>query len=196
MARATKEQSELTAATILQTAKAAFAEQGFNAVGLEDVAASAGVTRGAVYHHFSSKAGLFRAVHAQTQCDVGRAVDRATAGIDDPWEALEMGCRAFLAASVRSDARQIMLVDAPAVLGWDAWRAEDASNSGQLLFDVLTELDRTGVLHVPSVPACHSLLTGAMNEAALWIAAAADPDAALDEAWRTLQMMLQPLASP
>jgi AcrR family transcriptional regulator len=195
MARATKEQSELTAAKILQTAMAAFAAQGFAEVGLEDVAASAGVTRGAVYHHFSSKAGLFQAVHAQKQHDVGLAVERATEGIDDPWQALGVGCRAFLAASVRDDARQIMLIDAPAVLGWDTWRAEDANNSGELLLDVLTELDRTGVIDVPSVAACHSLLTGAMNEAALWIASTSDPDAALDDAWRTLQLMLQPLAA-
>jgi AcrR family transcriptional regulator len=193
MARATKEQSALTAARILDTALEAFAENGYPFVGLEMVAAAAGVTRGAVYHHFNSKAGLFRAVHAEAQRRVGQAVDDATAVVTDPWEALEVGCRAFLEASVRPDIRQIMLIDAPAVLGWDVWRVHDADNSGRLLLAALTELDEAGVLEVVSVPAAHALLTGAMNEAALWIASADFPDRALDDAAQTLRRMMRTL---
>lgn len=195
MPRATKEQSEKTAARILATARTAFAVQGYAAVGLEDIAATAGVTRGAVYHHFQSKTGLFRAVHTETQRLVGIAVDQATAGIDDSWRALEVGCRAFLEASVRDDARQIMLIDAPAVLGWDTWRAEDANNSGRMLLDVLAELKSAGLLDVMSVGACHALLTGAMNEAALWIASTTDRDAALADACNTLVRMFDALRS-
>lgn len=191
MARATKEQSEQTASRILATAHDAFAAQGYSAVGLEDIATAAGVTRGAVYHHFQSKSGLFRAVHAETQRRVGQAVDEATATITDPWEALEVGCQAFLAASVRTESRQIMLIDGPSVLGWDVWRAEDADNSGRLLLAVLTELEADGFLDVVSVAAAHALLTGAMNEAALWIATTKQPDQNLDEAWQTLRRMMR-----
>lgn len=193
MARATKEQSEQTASRILATAHDAFAVQGYSAVGLEDIATAAGVTRGAVYHHFQSKSGLFRAVHAETQRRVGQAVDEATATITDPWEALEVGCRAFLAASVRTESRQIMLIDGPSVLGWDVWRAEDADNSGRLLLAVLTELEADGFLDMVSVAAAHALLTGAMNEAALWIATTKQPDQNLDEAWQTLRRMMRSL---
>lgn len=195
MARATKEQSELTAARILATAVDAFAARGYSAVGLEDIASEAAVTRGAVYHHFQSKAGLFRAVHAETQRRVGQAVDDATTAITDPWDALEVGCRAFLTASVRADSRQIMLIDGPSVLGWDVWRADDADNSGRLLLAVLTELDAAGALDVVSVPAAHALLTGAMNEAALWVATTDQHDQNLEQAWQTLQRMMRSLHS-
>lgn len=193
MGRASKEQSELTAARILDVAIDAFGSRGFTAVGLEDVAAAAEVTRGAVYHHFQSKSGLFRAVHAETQRRVGQAVDEATTGIDDPWESLEVGCHAFLRASVQTDRRQIMLIDAPAVLGWDVWRAQDADNSGRLLLAVLSELDDAGLLDVASVPAANALLTGAMNEAALWIAASETPAQSTDDAWRTLRKIVRSL---
>lgn len=191
MARATKEQSELTAARILEVALDAFGIHGYAAVGLEDIAATASVTRGAVYHHFQSKAKLFGAAHAETQRRVGQAVDDATATIDNPWQALEVGCHAFLEASVRTDHRQIMLIDGPSVLGWDLWRTQDAENSGRMLLDILTELDDAGLLDVVSVPAAHALLTGAMNEAALWIATTEEPGQELSSAWATLQQMLR-----
>ncbi|ORM33457.1 TetR family transcriptional regulator [Williamsia sp. 1135] len=195
MGRASKEQSELTAARILDVAIDAFGSRGFTAVSLEDVAAAAEVTRGAVYHHFRSKSGLFRAVHAETQRRVGQAVDDATSGIGDPWEALETGCHTFLEASVRADRRQIMLIDAPSVLGWDVWRAQDADNSGRLLLAVLTKLDTAGLLDVASVPAANALLTGAMNEAALWIAASEAPAQSTEDAWRTLRKIVRSLHS-
>jgi AcrR family transcriptional regulator len=193
MGRASREQSELTAARILEVAIDAFGSRGFAAVGLEDVAAAAEVTRGAVYHHFRSKSGLFQAVHAETQRRVGQAVDDATTGISDPWEALETGCKTFLEASARADRRQIMLIDAPSVLGWDVWRAQDADNSGRLLLAVLTELDAAGLLDVASVPAANALLTGAMNEAALWIATTDTQVQSTEDAWNTLRTIIRSL---
>ncbi len=190
MARATPEQSEATAARIVATARSLFADRGFAAVGLEEVAAEAGVTRGAVYHHFHSKTGLFAAVHATAQRAVGDVIDRATADCGDPWQALEVGCRAFLEASVRDDVRRIMLVDAPAVLGWDVWRRLDAESSGRLLGEVLAELGTAGVIHVDSVSATQVLLSGAMNEAALWIASSREYPDALEAAWDSLRRML------
>lgn len=193
MARATKQQSEATAARILHSALALFAERGFAAVGLDEVATAAGVTRGAVYHHFSSRTGLFRAAHAWAQSEVAGAITKATATLSDPWHALEVGCRAFLDASVRDDIRQILLLDAPAMLGWDAWRDLDAQNSGRLLSDALAELAEGGILEVDSVPACHALLSGAMNDAALWAASLPNAQAGIDQAWPILRRMLNAL---
>lgn len=190
MARATKEQSEATATRVLDSARTLFAERGYAAVGLDEVATHAGVTRGAVYHHYSSKLGLFRAVHAWAQAEVAEAIVRATAGIADPWDGLEIGCRAFLGASVRDDVRRVLLVDAPAVLGWDAWRDLDAQNSGRLLTEALTDLAEAGSIRVESVPACQALLSGAMNEAALRAASLEDPAAGVDETWVVLQRLL------
>ena len=133
MPRATKEQSEITARRILRVAGELFGERGYAAVGLAEVAASAQVTRGAVYHHYGSKQALFAAVAAVAQQRVGQLVSDAADAAGGPWEGLIAGCRAFLDASVAGAHRRILLVDAPAVLGWNTWRAQDAAASGHLL---------------------------------------------------------------
>ena len=196
MPRATREQSEATAAAVLAAGRALFAERGYAAVGLEQVAAAAGVTRGAVYHHYGSKAGLFAAVHEAVQASVAAAIDAATRGLADPWAGLEAGCRAFLVASVADGSRRIVLLDGPAVLGWARWQESDARHSVRRLDEALAFLDRSGALAVASVPAASALLSGAMNAAATWIAGAPDRDAATEEAWATLLPLLAALRAP
>lgn len=193
MPRRSKADSEATAEAVLETATAMFAERGYADVGLEDVAAAAGVTRGAVYHHYSAKRALFERVLDRVQGEVALQITAAVAPVEDPWESLEVGCRTFLSASIDDRARRIVLVDAPALLGWQAWLGQDEAHSGRLLDDVLARLHRDGLLDVPSVPAAAALLSGAMNEAALWISGQADRDAALDQAWATLEILLRSL---
>jgi AcrR family transcriptional regulator len=178
---------------VLDTARALFTEHGYAGVGLETLAARAGVTRGAVYHHYGSKLGLFEAVVATAQRSVADAIERSSEAAAEPWDALENGCRVFLTAAAAEDTRRIMLVDAPAVLGWNAWRDLDAANSARLLGDVLHELAAEGVLVPMSVPAAAALLAGAMNEAALWIAAHDDPAEAIEQAWAVLRRLLTSL---
>lgn len=193
VARTTRQQTEATRQAILRAALALFASRGADGVGLEDIAFEAGVTRGAVYHHFGSRQGMFAAVHGRVQADVAAAIDAATAGLTDAWESLERGCRAFLEAAVAPEVRQILLVDAPVMLGWDVWRGADAVNSGRMLGDVLLELADRGVIAVGSVDATRALLSGAMNEAALRAAALPDPQRGVEEAWAVLRRMLASL---
>ncbi len=173
-----------------------FAAEGYAAVRLEQVAAAAGVTRGAVYHHFASKRGLFAAVLAQAHAEVGESVaaaaDRARADHGDPWDGVMAGCRMFLQASASSAVRRILLLDGPAVVGWQAWRDQDAAASGHHLDDALAELASLGLLATASVPATGALLSGAMNEAALWVAGHPESDRfdALEEAWSSLHVLL------
>ncbi|GAB7192626.1 TetR/AcrR family transcriptional regulator [Kineococcus sp. NUM-3379] len=178
---------------MLATARELFATRGYAAVGLEEVAAAAGVTRGAVYHHYASRLGVFEAVLADVQRTVAAAVEQAAAQESDPWRALEAGCRAFLTASSTAGARRIVLVDAPAVLGWDVWRRHDAENSARLLTGAMRELAAAGRLTVRSPDAAAALLSGALNEAALWTAAAEDPAAALAEAGEVLTRLVTAL---
>jgi AcrR family transcriptional regulator len=100
MPRRTKAQSDATAAEVRKAARDLFATHGYAAVGLERVAVAAGVTRGAVYHHFGSKEGLFAAVlaevHAMVGSSVAEAADQVWAASGDPWGSFEAGCRAFL----------------------------------------------------------------------------------------------------
>lgn len=196
MARASKEQSEITARRIRDVAAAQFAERGYAAVALEEVAAAAGVTRGAVYHHYRSKQHLFEAVAAAAQQRVADAVASAADAVTDPWDGLIAGCRAFLIATVAHSHRRILLVDAPSVMGWSTWRSQDAAASGHHLAEAVAELAAGGRLEIHSPEATAALLSGAMNEAVLRIAEAPDRDAALNDTWPDLLRLLQSLRRP
>jgi AcrR family transcriptional regulator len=144
MGRSSKAQSEVNRAHLVDIACALFAEHGYDAVGLEEVAVAAGQTRGAVYHHFGSKRGLFSAALVQVQGSVAEAVEAAAVAETDPWDGLVAGCHAFLVAAASDGARRVMLVDGPAVLGWQEWRDGDAASSRRLLEEGLRELGARG----------------------------------------------------
>ena len=152
-----------------------FGRDGFAAVNLNEVARAAGVTKGALYHHFGSKTGLFRAVVEQVQRDVADRVAAAADAEADPWSQLVAGCQAFLAAGSDPEVQRIMLVDGPTVLGWQEWRAMDEASSVQHLTEALTSLIKDGTLSQQPVAPLTRLLSGAMNETALWLAQSADP---------------------
>lgn len=194
MARQTKaEQREATRQLLIQIGRELFTKNGYAHTATEEIVARAGVTRGALYHHFESKEGLFRAVLEDVQTEIGQKIEQAGAGQTDLWVILQVGCRAFLEASVEPQVRQIMLIDAPAVLGWQAWREMDARHSMRLLRELLGEMVGQGLIQTKSVDALTHLLSGAMNEAALWIAAAENPQQALVEAGDTLERLLNGL---
>ncbi|MGH2551152.1 MAG: TetR/AcrR family transcriptional regulator [Thermomicrobiales bacterium] len=167
-----KEQTAATTALLIDIARSMFTEQGYAGIGLEDLAARADVTRGAIYHHFRSKQGLFEAVLDTVQADIASAIEIAAQAFTDPWDQLVAGCHAFLEAACQPSARRIMLIDGPAVLGWQRWRELDAIHSGQLLEAVLGDLAGIGALEPRLVSASAAMLSGAMNEAALWLARA------------------------
>ncbi len=119
-------QREATTAALITTARELFAERGYADVGTEEIVQRAGLTRGALYHHFrGGKEELFRAVLVQISAEVVRQVAEVAAGTDDPWEVLLAGSEAFLDACANPEVQRIMLIDGPSVLGWDVWRAID-----------------------------------------------------------------------
>lgn len=111
---------------------------------------------------------------------------------EDPWTALVAGCRAFLTASTDPTVQRIMLVDGPAVLGWNEWRAVDEAASARHLADALTALIGTGTIDLQPVAPLTHLLSGAMNEAALWLAGSANPGD-LADTWAALARVLEAL---
>jgi AcrR family transcriptional regulator len=165
------EQRDRTRSALVREGRRLFAAAGYGAVGLAEVVAAAGVTKGALYHHFpGGKADLFRAVLTQVQDEVGEQVAAAADQHDDRWVGFTAGCRAFLAAGTAPDVERIMLVDGPAVLGWSEWRAMDEAASGRHLVEALGALVDEGVLPPQPVAPLAHLLSGAMNEVALWLA--------------------------
>ena len=186
------EQRAATRKALLDQGRLKFAADGYHDVALADVAQSAGVTKGAAYHHFGSKPGLFRAVVAEVQQEVGERVAAAADRHSDPWHQLQAGCRAFLETGSDPAVRRILLVDAPTVLGWDEWRAMDEQASGRHLADALKTLMESGVIATQPVEPLTRLLSGAMNEAALWLARSDEPEA-LEQTERALERLLEGL---
>lgn len=188
MPRATAAAAAETARRLVEIAADLFAERGYAAVALDDVAVAGGVTRGAVYHHYGSKAGLFRAVAAHLQREVAAtlvaAAEEAPGG---PAERLRAGSHAFLDAITAPRTVRILLVEAPAVVGWQEWRALDAESSAVHLRDALAE---AGV--PPAVlDALTAQLSGAMNEAALWLVDRGGEPGAREAAHRALDLLLE-----
>ena len=192
-------QAERTSATrraLLDAARAQFAERGFSGTGREQVAAAAGVTRGALYHHFGTKEGLFRAVVEELEAGLAEQVATAAAEGTDPVDELRRGCLAFLDACLEPAVRRIVLLEAPVVLGWDAWREIDARYGLALVRTGLAgALDQVGLDPGAVEPLAH-LLLGALNEAALLVATAEDPVRAREEVGVTVALVLDRLLAP
>jgi len=174
------QQREETRRALVAQSRRLFAAKGYAAVGLSEIVAASGVTKGALYHHFDSKAELFRAVLTQVQQEVGEQVAAAADAEPNPWTQLTSGCAAFLRACADPLVQRIMLIDGPAVLGWHEWRALDEANSARHLHEALESLVGAGILVPQPIAPLTRLLSGAMNEAALWLATTPDTDALPD----------------
>lgn len=171
-------QAAATRAELLRVARELFAARGYADVGTEEIVRTANVTRGALYHHFADKRDLFRAVHNQLADDLLRQIVERTAGSADAWDALTRGVRAFLDTCEDPAVIRISHLDAPAVLGWAEWREVDAQHWLGLVTMALREAMDEGVLKPREVQPLAHMLMGAMVEASMMIANAADPAAA------------------
>jgi AcrR family transcriptional regulator len=176
--RSQTERTQATRARLLAVARDRFARDGFNAVSAEDLVRAAGLTRGALYHHFAGKDGLFLAVYEAMQREIAVRIEAAATAAPDAWEALRRGCLAFLDACTDPAVQRIVLLDAPTVLGWERWRQVDAAEGVSLLSEGLREAIAAGDLPAQPVEPLAHLLTGAMNEAGMWIARSPNPAAA------------------
>ncbi|MFV2143938.1 TetR/AcrR family transcriptional regulator [Isoptericola sp. G70] len=186
MPRATAAAAAETARRLVEIAADLFADRGYAAVALDDVAVAGGVTRGAVYHHYGSKAGLFRAVTAHLQREVAAALVAAAETTDAPADRLRAGSHAFLDAITAPRTVRILLVEAPAVVGWQEWRALDAESTAVHLRDALAEAGVGPAL----LDALTAQLSGAMNEAALWLVDRGGDPRAREAAHRSLDLLL------
>jgi AcrR family transcriptional regulator len=190
-------QREATTASLIAAARELFADRGYAAVGTEEIVKKAGVTRGALYHHFKGgKEDLFQAVLVQLTAETTQRVLAAAAAAKDPWEELVIGADAFLDASMRPDVQRIMLVDGPAVLGWDVWRAADGEYTVGLLEGVIKNAIDAGMLMDQPPRALAHVLVGAIDEAAMVVARAEDKEQARAEMGQTVRRLLEGLRGP
>jgi AcrR family transcriptional regulator len=190
-------QREATMGALIGAARALFAERGYAGVGTEEIVQQAGVTRGALYHHFrGGKEELFRAVLIQLSAETVQRVGQAAAATDDPWEELVLGSEAFLDACATPEVQRIVLLDAPSVLGWDVRRAIDADYGLRLLEGAIQNAMDAGRLLPGSASAVAHVLAGALDEAAMVVARAEDPAAARAEMSVTIRRLLEGLRAP
>jgi AcrR family transcriptional regulator len=193
--RTQAERSTATRGALVAAARRLFAERGYAAVGTPEVAAAAGVTRGALYHQFSDKADLFLAVYEQVEQEVTERIGElvVAAGARDPLEALTAGADAFLEACAEPEINRIALLDAPSVLGWEQWRAVGLKYGLGLTEAILrAAMDAGRIAEQPLRPLAHVLL-GALDEAALYVARAEDPVVAREEMRTVLTGILRGL---
>ncbi|GEN86045.1 TetR/AcrR family transcriptional regulator [Oceanobacillus sojae] len=165
-----KAETEQTIQNLINIARHHFTAYGYANASLEKIVKEAGLTRGALYHHFKNKKGLFLAVFEAVQEEVGGYVEAAAAQSKDSWEQLVNGCQAFLEGAVESHNQRILLIDGPAVLGWDTFRKMDEKYSMNSLKEQLQSMQEQNQIKSLSVEAMTHCLSGAMNEAVLWIA--------------------------
>ncbi|HEX2038099.1 MAG TPA: TetR/AcrR family transcriptional regulator [Acidimicrobiales bacterium] len=179
--RTQAERSAATRAALLRAARRLFTEKGFFATGREEIAQAAGVTRGALYHHFAGKEELFRAVLEELEQEVLARVAEQAVKAADPLDQLAIGSAAYLDAAMDPAVQRICLLDGPSVLGWDT-RQELAETYGMgLIRQVLLEAMEAGhIERRPVEPLAHVLMAG-LHEAAMYVARSPNPRKARNE---------------
>jgi AcrR family transcriptional regulator len=188
------ERSRATRERLLAHARALFGERGYAAVGTEEIVRAAGVTRGALYHQFRDKEALFEAVVEQVEAETTGRVAAQVSGASDALEELRSGCRAFLALCADPQVERILLLDAPAVLGWDRWREIGLRHSLGLVTAALEAGMEAGAIARQPTAALAHLLIGALDEGAMLVARADDRDAARAEVDAVMDRLLGALS--
>jgi len=177
--RTQAERTEATREALVAAARRLFTECGYEDVGTEEIVRAAGVTRGALYHHFGGKANLLDAVYARIEAESTERVARVVLGseLHSPLDAMKAGIEAFLEECLKPELRQIALHDAPAVLGWERWREIGAANGLGLIEASLGAAIEAGEIRPLPVQQTAHLLMGALDEAAMVLARDERPQA-------------------
>ncbi|TDD59421.1 TetR/AcrR family transcriptional regulator [Actinomadura darangshiensis] len=169
-----------TRAALLEAGRRFFADRGFTDVSAEELVRAAGLTRGALYHHFAGKQGLFEAVFEDLEAEAAERITTAMAAEDDPWTRTSAGIRAFLEICSDPAYREIVLLQGPIALGWQRWRELDQRYLGTILTDGLAAL--LGDTGPHPLALTTAAFYGALTELALTVADAQDPTQARDQA--------------
>jgi AcrR family transcriptional regulator len=190
--RTQEERSAATRDALISAARKLWGLRGYAEVGTPEIATVAGVTRGAMYHQFADKAALFGEVVEAVEQDVmaRMATLVAESGATTPADAIRAAVDAWLEVSGDPEVRQLILLDAPSVLGWSAFRDVAQRYSLGMTEQLLAEAMRSGQLAQQPVRALAHVLIGALDEAAMAIATADDPKRARRETEEVLHRLI------
>jgi AcrR family transcriptional regulator len=186
--RATREQ-------LIEVATRLFTERGYEDASIEAVLAAAGVSRGALYHHFAGKDALFEAVVESVENRITAEMTAAIDGIQDPVTIMKTAALAWIDLAGDPVIQRVILTDAPSVLGWERWRAMD-EHTFETARSLLQAVSDSGHLAPELVGAFAHMILGALDEMALVIARAEDPEAAMAEGRVAVEELLRRLLQP
>lgn len=191
MTRSRAEMIEATRAKLLATARQAFREAGYAATSMDDFTAAAGLTRGALYHHFGDKKGLLAAVVEQIDGEMDKRLAAIAAQAPDAWAALHGRCRAYLEMAAEPEIRRIVLQDARAVLGavTDGSQQHCIASLAALLQTMMDQ----DLIEAAAPQALARLINGSLVESAFWIAQDAGDGPRLAQALQALDLLLRGL---
>lgn len=191
MARRTRAEMEQTRATLLATARVVFSERGYAETSMDDLTAQAGLTRGALYHHFGDKQGLLAAVVDQIDAEMDARLKAISDAAEDPWDGFRLRCTGYLEMALEPTIQRIVLRDARAVLGGAS--PESQRHCIDSMQRLLMHLIGLGVVAEAHPQALASLVYGSLAEAAFWIADGDDGDARLVQSVAALDLLLRGL---
>lgn len=190
MSKTNAEYSEQTKRQLLLAGRREFAQAGYIGASTERIVDAAGLTRGALYHHYKSKRELFEAVFTELEREIAGRIEERASRKRDPFDALVAGCDAWLDAYLDEEVRRIVLLDAPAVLGWSRWMEIDADYGAGLLRKGIEACIEAGLLADVDAATLTHLLSGGMNEVALQLAQSAEAPKLRRTVGRTLHSLL------
>ncbi len=193
--RSQEDRSRTTRAALEQAGRRLFTERGFAGTSAEQLVTEAGVTRGALHHHYGDKRGLFLAVLEQLETEITPEIENAlrAAPAEEILTAMAAGLNTFLEICQRPEMIRIALFDAPAVLGWQAWRELEARHGLGLITAELERARETGLITATAVPTLAQLILSAVSEAGLIVAHADDKDTARRQTQESLLLLVSGL---
>ncbi|MFI7679192.1 TetR/AcrR family transcriptional regulator [Actinophytocola sp. NPDC049390] len=184
-------QAEATRDLLVTIARERFVEQGYAATAIDDIVQRAGLAKGALYHHFSGKDALFKAVYDVVLTETAEAALAAALAEPDPWAAVRAGLSAFLDACLQPAFRRVVIIDSVTVLAADAWEGGIEGVELPMLRTVLSVLMDGGTLPGVALDPLAHVALGGLYGSALYIARAADPHAARAESDTVLDLVLR-----
>ena len=191
MVRRTRVEMEETRASLLATARKVFSERGYADTSMDDLTAQAGLTRGALYHHFGDKKGLLLAVVEQIDAEMDGRLQTISDSAGDLWQGFRHRCRAYLEMALDPEIQRIVLRDARAVLGGAS--PDSQRHCLESMQALIQQLIHQGIVADACPQALASLIYGSLAEAAFWIADGDEGNARLVKAVAALELLLRGL---
>lgn len=191
MARRSKADMEQTRQALLSSARKSFTDHGYAATAMDELCTAAGLTRGALYHHFGDKQGLLKAVVAEMDVEMDQRLQQSFTTANNTWAGLQQRCQLYLEMAQEAEIKRIILQDARAVLGQRS--GTESQQCITSLQSILQELMQAGTIHHTDSEALALLIHGSLTEASFWIADAQDSQQRLKHAVAAVQLLLNGL---